>query len=58
MMVGIVGACDNGDDDCNCDGGGVDSFGNDYAGEITTERSIFSNDRHTTGLAYFFKPST
>lgn len=40
-MVGIVGGCDNGDDDYNCDGGGVDSFGNDYAGEVAKERKCF-----------------
>lgn len=41
VMVGIVGGCDNGDDDYNCDGGGVDSFGNDYAGEVAKERKCF-----------------
>lgn len=41
MMVGTMGGCDNGDDDYNCDGGGVDSFGSDYAGEVATERKYF-----------------
>lgn len=41
VMVGILGGYDNGDDDCNCDGGGVDSFGSDYVGEVATERKCF-----------------
>lgn len=41
VMVGIVGGYDNSDDDCNCDDGGVDSFGSNYAGEVATERKYF-----------------